>query len=76
MITIINCKSTLEANGIMLEQIGAGDKFYQKILQKAPDIQWDYTFETDKLKVWTTNQTLLSKLSQLGEVVANDSTMG
>lgn len=75
-ITLINCSPKLALKGIYMEEVGAFDKLYDQIYTKLPFTGLEFDFSTDSIKITVDNDTPVVDLSDFGEVVPNDSSMG
>ena len=75
-ITLINCKVKLEAIGIFMEQIGAGELLGEKLSGKIVWLSWGYNFPNDTLTIEVEEGTEIPDLSEFGELVTNDGFMG
>jgi hypothetical protein len=76
MITIVNCKSYLEALGIYMEQTGAGELLAERLSAKLTYLSWEYYFRQEMLIIYVEEGTEIPDLSEFGEVLPNDNSMG
>jgi hypothetical protein len=76
MIRIINCKMSLEAMGIYMEQIGSGAMLGEKLTEKVPYLSWEYNFPRDELYISVDEGIEIPNLSEFGEVVDYGNSMG
>lgn len=75
-ITLINCSPKLAVDGIYMEQVGAFDKLYNEMIQRLPLVGLEYDFLSDSILIDADEGTIIPDLSNFGEVLPNDNSMG
>lgn len=75
-IKLINCNSHLLASGIDMSVIGADALLVEKLSSKFAILAWEYDFTPDTLLIDVEDGTIIPDMSDIGEVVPNDNSMG
>lgn len=76
-ITLINCNVRLLALGIDMQAIGSGNLMNDVVSAKLPNYQsWGYDYITDTVTITVPDDSVIPDMSDLGEVVPNDSPIG
>lgn len=68
LITLVNCKSQLQSQGINLTD---NNQMGQKITPLLSWQSWDYNFDKDEMSITVQDSTIIPDLSSIGTVVTS-----
>lgn len=76
IISLKNCYNNFLKMSIDINEIGAGEKLTEAISSKVDFLSWEYKYHDDILTITTDENTVIPDMSEFGEVIIDDNTIG